>query len=190
MRCKDENKKESIVNATIGLINEIGLSETSMSKIAKRAGVSSSTIYTYFENKSDMINKLYLTVKRKMSSHMFEHIDLSSDVRAGIEKVLRNYLDFIMSSRDYYFFLQQYSHSPLIQKLSREEGSNLFLPMYKLFERGKKEKVLKNVDTDLLVIYAYAPVSQFARSCIESGSDVDNRKLNKLFEMSWDAIRR
>ena len=48
MRHKDENKNESIFQAAIDLINEIGLAETSMSKIAKKAkkaNVSSSTIY-------------------------------------------------------------------------------------------------------------------------------------------------
>ncbi|MDB4867155.1 MAG: TetR family transcriptional regulator [Cohnella sp.] len=38
-----------------------------MSKIAKKAGVSASTIYVYFENKEDMLNKLYLSIKKKMS---------------------------------------------------------------------------------------------------------------------------
>ncbi|MFJ5760843.1 TetR/AcrR family transcriptional regulator [Neobacillus sp. NPDC093182] len=45
MRHKDEKKNESIFQAAIDLINEIGLAETSMSKIAKKANVSSSTIY-------------------------------------------------------------------------------------------------------------------------------------------------
>lgn len=36
MRHKDENKSERIFNASIQLINELGLSEASMSKIAKK----------------------------------------------------------------------------------------------------------------------------------------------------------
>jgi len=80
MRHKDENKKESITIAAIQLINEIGLAETSMSKIAKRAGVSSATIYVYFENKNDMIKKLYLTIKKDMQQRVFNGIDISAPV--------------------------------------------------------------------------------------------------------------
>ena len=56
---KDDNKKNAITKAVISLSNEIGFSNVSMSKIAKRAGVSSSTLYVYYENKDDMFNKVY-----------------------------------------------------------------------------------------------------------------------------------
>ncbi|MCZ8522715.1 helix-turn-helix domain containing protein [Paenibacillus mucilaginosus] len=64
MRHKDENKNEAIFKATIQLLNEIGFSDISMSKIAKRAHVSPSTIYVYFENKEDMLSKLYSNGKQ------------------------------------------------------------------------------------------------------------------------------
>jgi hypothetical protein len=37
MRTKDDSKKEAIFEATIGLLNEIGFANISMSKIAKSA---------------------------------------------------------------------------------------------------------------------------------------------------------
>ncbi|WP_094092917.1 TetR/AcrR family transcriptional regulator [Paenibacillus physcomitrellae] len=40
-------------------MNEIGFAETSISKIAKKAGVSAATIYIYYENKEDMLSKIY-----------------------------------------------------------------------------------------------------------------------------------
>ena len=62
MRIKDDNKKNAITKAVISLSNEIGFSNVSMSKIAKRAGVSSSTLYVYYENKDDMFSKVYADV--------------------------------------------------------------------------------------------------------------------------------
>jgi len=47
MRYKDDNKKEKIIMVAIQLINEVGLAEISMSKIAKKAGVSAGTIYEH-----------------------------------------------------------------------------------------------------------------------------------------------
>ncbi|MEF7442026.1 TetR family transcriptional regulator [Paenibacillus lautus] len=40
MRYRDDNKVEAIFDATVQLINEIGFSDTSISKIANRASVS------------------------------------------------------------------------------------------------------------------------------------------------------
>lgn len=191
MRNKDENKKENIFNATIQLINEIGFSETSMSKIAKKAGVSPSTIYVYFENKNDMINKLYLTVKQKMSQQVVYGIDASTSVKAGFESVFRNYLNFILNYKDYFLFIEQFSNSPLIQSLSREEGLSLFQPMYQLFERGKSENIFKKVDTNLLIIYSYTPINQAVKAYLngEFEFELNEEKLEKMIQMSWDAIR-
>ena len=59
MRMKDENKKAAITKAIIGLINEIGFANISMSKIAKATGLSAATLYVYYENKEDMLRKVY-----------------------------------------------------------------------------------------------------------------------------------
>ena len=47
---KDENKKAAITEAIIGLINEIGFANISMSKIAKAAGISAVTCLTICRN--------------------------------------------------------------------------------------------------------------------------------------------
>ena len=58
MRIKDEDKVIRIYQAAIKVVNSDGFQGSSMSKIAKQAGVSPATIYLYFENKDDMIKKL------------------------------------------------------------------------------------------------------------------------------------
>ena len=50
MRTKDEQKKEALFKATVKLVNEIGFAASSVSKIAKEASVSPSTLYVFFEN--------------------------------------------------------------------------------------------------------------------------------------------
>ena len=67
MRHKDEKKEQAVVAAAITLINERGFSEVSIAKIAKEAGVSPATIYIYYENKEDMLNKIYISLKTEMS---------------------------------------------------------------------------------------------------------------------------
>ncbi len=63
MRKKDDKKIEFIKKAVIKLILEFGFHGTSISKIAKKAGVSPATIYIYYENKDIMINEIYHELK-------------------------------------------------------------------------------------------------------------------------------
>lgn len=104
MRYRDVNKVEAIFGATIQLINEIGFSDTSISKIAKRASVSAATIYIYHENKEDLLYKTYLKIKGKMSEKMFQGDDHTRTVYERFEAIIRNYVDFIQSFKNIFCF--------------------------------------------------------------------------------------
>ncbi|GEO26017.1 TetR family transcriptional regulator [Alicyclobacillus acidoterrestris] len=190
MRQKDENKREAIFTATLQLLNEIGFADISMSKIARHANVSSSTIYVYFESKEDMFRKLYLNVKEKMSRGMGANLTLSMPVVDAHEQMIRNLVDFVVSNKDYFLFLEQFSSSPMIVRLGLgEEAKQMFHPIYELIERGKREKQLKPIDNSLLLSFIYYPVMSFARSHFYDGTKANDENLNMVIRMSWDAIK-
>lgn len=190
MRYKDDNKNENIFNSAIELINQIGFAETSMSKIAKKANISPSTIYVYFENKEDMINKLYVTVKQKMSQRILRDINELTPVKAGLDVILKNYITFALEYREYFLFIEQFENSPLIRKISRKEGIDQFIQMYDLFERGKKENLLKQVPTKLLVISSYTPIMQLAKDYFNGEAELNDEAIKIIIDMSWDSIRK
>ncbi|EUJ29992.1 TetR/AcrR family transcriptional regulator [Listeria grayi] len=64
MRIKDEAKVTAISQAVFQITKQEGLNNASISKIAKLAGVSPATVYIYYQDKSDMLSKIYLTSKR------------------------------------------------------------------------------------------------------------------------------
>jgi len=189
MRNKDENKSESIFNAAIQLINEIGLSETSMSKIAKKAGVSASTIYVYFENKEDMLNKLFLSVNKKMSLEVFQNYDDSITIQTAFDHALAKFINYILTSKDEFLFIEQFSNSPLLHKLSRKEGTELFEPICILIEKGKTQNVFKQVDTSLLTMFMFYPAIQYAKEYFGGRRALKEGSINELIQMSWDAVK-
>ncbi|WP_438490957.1 TetR/AcrR family transcriptional regulator [Paenibacillus sp. IHBB 3054] len=189
MRHKDENKSESIFNAAIKLINEEGLAEISMSKIAKKAGVSASTIYVYFENKEDMLNKLYLNVKKKMSQEVLFKYDDSISIQAAFENTLKKFANFILNNQDEFLCIEQFSNSPLLLNLSRKEGSELFEPLFSLFEKGKRQNIFKQVDTSLLHIFMFYPVMQYVKEYLSGQVELKQENLNEIIQMSWEALK-
>ncbi len=189
MRCKDVNKSEAIFHATIQLLNEIGFSETSMSKIAKKANLSQSTIYVYFENKEDMLNKLYLYAKEEMRQEIFKGISEKTSIRLGFELLLKNYINFALNNEDDFLFIEQFKNSPYIKKLSIDQGSLLLKPMYDLFENGKQKQILKKVDTALLITYSFAPIVQILKLHLKGEYIFDQTMTKTLIEFSWNAIK-
>nr|WP_246869722.1 helix-turn-helix domain-containing protein [Priestia megaterium] len=84
---KDENKNESIFQAAIDLINEIGLAETSMSKIAKKANVSSSTIYVWL----GVVNNCTYTPMKIKTEREHRKIDPAKTVLKKRLSLLKNH---------------------------------------------------------------------------------------------------
>ena len=189
MRCKDINKSKAIFHATIQLLNEFGFSDTSMSKIAKKANLSPSTIYVYFENKEDMLNKLYLYAKAEMGKQLFADDNEEKPIKRRFESILKNYISFALTNEEEFLFIEQFKNSPYIKRLSIAQGSLHFKPLYGLFETGKQQELVKKVDTDILITYSFSPIAQILKLHLKGEYNFEQTMAETLIEFSWDAIK-
>ncbi|MDO5115184.1 MAG: TetR/AcrR family transcriptional regulator [Synergistaceae bacterium] len=189
MRQRDENKREAIFEATVGLLNEVGYDGVSMSKIAAAAGVSPSTIYVYFDNKDDMLKKVYLDVKKKLFCAMTRGLTADMPVRSAVSLICHNLLDFMRGNEGYLLFLEQSAGSPRIDALWQDEVKSLFEPIFALFERGAAEGVLKKAPPLLLCSFCFHPVAQIYKQQCRSRFAVSGLDYELVFRMCWDAVR-
>jgi len=190
MRRKDENKNQAIFDSTIQLINEIGFVDISMSKIAKRAGLSSSTIYVYYESKEDLLLKLYLSVKEKLSRSMVMNVHEDMDAQELCHMFMKNSLAFMIQNKDWFLFLEQFSTSPLMNKLCLdEETTPMFEPLFQYFEKEIRNGKLKPMKADLLLSYCYQPLVQLAKAYHNNQLTEIDEEFKLYVQLSWDAIR-
>jgi AcrR family transcriptional regulator len=188
MRHKDENKNQAIFDSTIQLINEVGFADLSMSKIAKRAKLSPATIYTYYDNKEDLLVKLYLDVKEKMSRSMVHNIHEDLDVKDVCYIFMKNSLEFMIENKDWFLFLEQFSSSPFMNKLCMVDTAPMFEPLFRYFERGISKGSIKQMKAELLISYCYFPIVQLAKAYHEGMHTTIEKEFELIFSLSWDAI--
>jgi len=189
MRVKDENKKEAIFEATISLLNEIGFANLSMSEIAKKAGVSSSTLYVYFENKEDMLKKVYLDVKGKISIALSRNINQPAPVRQLIEQIIHNILDFAVQQTPYFLFAEQFSNDPLLDDSCRAEVLDMMKHIRNVAERGQEEGILKKGDPIQLLAFCYYGTTQLAKDKLKRNQTFSKSETEDLIQMCWDAVK-
>ena len=72
-------KKEEILKNVLTLASEKGLRSLSMADIAAASGLKKSSLYSHFNSKQDLINELYLYLRKKSSTKTF--VDYSSFVK-------------------------------------------------------------------------------------------------------------
>src|SRR5260370_9488268 len=64
-----EDKRTAILEAATEVVAALGVSAPT-AKIAKGAGVAEGTLFTYFANKDEMLNRLYLELKMDLRDAM------------------------------------------------------------------------------------------------------------------------
>ncbi len=189
MRTKDENKRHAISHAAIELVYTNGLANTPMSKIAKKAGVSPSTIYVYFENKDDMLNKLYLYSKEVFISALLKDIDLNASIKDLSRKIFDNFHAFTKKEPVIFLFAEQFVNSPQLSFGIKEDVDKLYAPLYNTLQRGINEGVLRPVGPAILASVFMAPSMFLYKQMHDSGIRLNKNTLDNLYDMVWDAIK-
>jgi AcrR family transcriptional regulator len=189
MRIKDFHKQEAIIEATVELVNEIGFVSSSVSKIAKRAGVSPATIYIYYKNKEDLLVSTYIDIKTKLGKAAIKNIDESKPIRDIIKNVWVSLFDYIQKNKDYFRFTEQFLHSPFSELVKKEEVEKVFEPIYKIVSKGIEQKIIKDINYDILSAFIFYPIITLANPKLCKNVELDNETVEESFNLAWDAIK-
>jgi len=185
---KSIDKRNALIKATIELVNNNGFHATPMSKIAKIANVSPATIYLYFENKQDLVNKTYIEVKAVYTAYAFTTYETNASVEVGFETIWKRIAEFKLNESEYAMFLAQCDNTPMIDESSRQEGIKHFQPLLDLMERGKKEGIIKPISDYLLYAYAINPLSFLMMSQQRGAFQLNEKHIEEAYQSAWDSI--
>lgn len=189
MRIKDDKKIDALFEATVKIVNEIGFAASSVSKIAKEAGVSPATIYVYHKNKEDLLVSTYIAIKMKLSRAMLEDFDEALPIRDIFKQIWFNMFNFISLNRGYYKFAEQFSNSPFHDLVNKQEIEQHFEPFYTVVQRGIDQKIIKDVSMDILAVFIFYPITILANPNMCQGFEVTEESIETAFTLAWDAIK-
>jgi AcrR family transcriptional regulator len=187
---KGQIKREALVRATINLVNNNGFHATPMSKIAKMAKVSPGTIYLYFNNKQDLINQVYIGVKKAFSQCAFKDYEEHFSVEKGFENIWKNIAEFKLKEVEEAMFLSQCDNTPMIDEQSRKEGLKHLQPLLDLWERGQKEGIIKPVSPYMLYAFSIYPIAFLMNMQQRGLNQLTPAHINNAYEMAWNSIKK
>jgi len=159
-----------------------------MSKIAKAAQVSPATIYVYFENKEQLLNELYLFVKREMCGELLKGVKPNLSVAEAFKAIWNNYYQYAVKNPVRFAFTEQFANSPLVDRISKEESLSYMKPMLDSFNRGKNEKVFKNISPEIFIAFTFAPLTGLIKQHLSGEIVLDKKALKTAYEIAWDAV--
>lgn len=79
-RPRSDDKKIAIIAGAIRVFSSQGLN-ASTATIAKESGVSNGSLFTYFETKTELLNQLYIALKKEMATITLDGMPTGGEIR-------------------------------------------------------------------------------------------------------------
>lgn len=169
MRKKDDEKQQNIKRSVVQLILQEGFQGTSISKIAKAAGVSPATVYIYYENKEEMLRDIYQEYAEEIFDFILPQLIPEMSGEKLIDVLIRQYYHYIKENEEIFHFVEQFSSCPSLCGgsfvLQGPASLNRILKEYK--DRG----ILNNYNNENIWAILFYPVKAIVnKPCSTSAS--------------------
>lgn len=185
MRKKDDEKQKSIKEAVIKLILKEGFHGTSISKIAKEAGVSPATVYIYYENKEVMLQDIYREYSEDIFDYLLDKLHNCSNGEQIIEILVKEYYFYIKENSEVFHFVDQFASCPALA--NQCSARNSIYKLNNLFDEMKRKRIFKDLrNYNLKAMLFYPTKSIVMNSCIND--DEKSELLEELIRIIQDAL--
>jgi AcrR family transcriptional regulator len=188
-----EDKREAILQATMGLVAEHGFHGAPCAMIAEQAGVAAGTIYRYFENKDVLINELYSELEKKIYAVISAEYPTERPLRERFLHLGVAFLGYMSSSPLEYKFIEQFHNSPYGAAFRRDKilGEAGNCDIYRtLFNQGIEQQVIKEFPLVILYDLAFGPMMAVARNHILGFIELNDELIRKIAEACWDSLKQ
>ena len=96
---------------------------------------------------------------------------------------------YVANNLKEYGYVEQFANSPYSALVDEAFLQKEFHPIISVLEKGIEQKIIKNVDMNLLAAFIIHPISRLANPRLSDGLEMDEEKLELAFTMAWDAIK-
>ena len=189
MKVKDDNKIKDIYAATLKLVKASGLAGITMQSVAKEAGIATGTLYIYFANKNELITRLFDVCVKNYAVNIFVNYKAADPFKVGFRKIWENMLHQRISGFKESVFIEQCFHSPFVDEDTKTTLKKMFEPLINLIERGKKEHLVKNIETFWLMAFVGGTVNEITKRIIYFNRKLTSEIIEVNFQLCWDGIK-
>jgi AcrR family transcriptional regulator len=185
-RPKSEDKREAIMAAAIRVIAAQGLSAPTAT-IAKEAGVSNGSLFTYFETKADLMNKLYLELKAEMAAAALEGLPTKSSIRKQAQHMWSHWLRWATACPEKRRALAHLGISDDISLESHQTASRTMAEIAKLLERSRENGPMRDAPLGFVASLMSALADATTDFMIRDPANADKHAMAG-FEALWRMV--
>lgn len=186
MRTKDIKKKEAIKSAVIDLCINDGLTNLTTAKVAKVAGVSPATIYLYYQDKLDLLSRLYEEAKDELHQGLTDYL---SSAGGDLEQSLRCLMQFSIHQvkklpQESKFVSLLWMNQELLDQQAVESGRENSKVVTALYDQ-----VQANPEFESIPFATYEALLAIPTQLLQRQPQIDNGQLQQAIDLVIKAIK-
>ncbi|PHR19757.1 MAG: hypothetical protein COA38_19715 [Fluviicola sp.] len=189
MNVQSMTKRDQILKEATKLITEEGICDSPMSQIAIKAGVAVGTIYHHFKSKDEIINEIYVSIRKNVGDVILENTKNKVDLKKEFKSVSLGIYDYYVNNPIEYSFLNQLEHSPIITKKSHVECEKYFAPIFQSYQNGIEAGLFVDMDLMLMGMLTYNNIITLVELSIKGGH-LSPQIVDQALEFSWRGIAK
>ncbi|MBF0224420.1 MAG: TetR/AcrR family transcriptional regulator [Desulfobacterales bacterium] len=173
---KPADKYDRILDAAIKIFADYGFFSSTISKIAKEAGVADGTIYLYFKNKEDILQHVFNYKTKEVFETFREEVDKSGNAKAKLEKLISTHLSEFQKNKDMAVVFQMETRtSRHLEDHCIDEMSKMYLDILgEIIEKGQEEGTMRrDLFMGLVKRFILGAVSEVINTWVLSGGKYD-----------------
>lgn len=160
MRVRDIDKENLVIANAIDQIVQDGFQGFSMNKLAKACSISVGTLYIYYKDKDDLIQKIGATVALEFFSNTIKNFSPEMSFEEGLWIQWVNRADFTMKYPKKVAFFEIIKHSPHGEIIlnSTTKFSDFRTIMKQFIDNGLRNNEISPMTFEVFWSVAYGPL--------------------------------
>lgn len=188
-----QKTKQRILDAALELFSTQGFEATSIAQIADAVGVRKASLYSHFDSKQDILDRLIESIMedytkhsvRSLADRIGDELDPDGVVQLVTEQIRYTVHDEHVSRARKMLTIEQYRNSQLAELKTRQSYTDVLAFAEALMERLVSEGKLKPLDTQMMAAQFAFPISVWMSLC-----DREPEREDEVFELIERHIRQ
>ena len=185
-RPRSDDRQGAITSAAIRVIAAQGVGAAT-ALIAKEAGVSNGSLFTYFETKADLLNHLYMELKAEMAAAALNDLPAENGVREQMLHMWSHWMRWAAACPEKRRALAHLDVSNEVTPASRQAASQAMSGIGRLLERSREHGPMRDAPLELVVGLMSALADATVDFMIRDPSNAD-RHSRATFDALWRMV--
>lgn len=184
------SKVQAIKDAVVDIVLTDGYQNLSMSKVAKKAGVSQATIYLSYASKEEMLTAIYVEAHAMIEGQTKVSSGPGTDVESELKTMFRHYMRILLDHPKQALFMYTVNNTPsLIDANVFQEMMSRNQDIRELIEYGQKQGLIVQADFDYIVAFTFDAINSLMILNYTRGGTMTDQQIQRAIDMCWRAIK-